>query len=169
MNKIILIGFMGSGKSTVGKRLAKQMCWEFVDTDEAIEREEERSITEIFACKGEPYFRKLEVSCLERILNQEKNLIVSVGGGLPITKENQERLQLETSVIYLKSSVETIYDRVKHNEDRPLLQGDNPMGKIETLLGAREQFYEQAANYIVETDGKTVEEISLEIRGLVEL
>ncbi len=169
MNKIILIGFMGCGKSTVGKYLAKETGWDFLDTDDFIEQEENRTITEIFACEGEAYFRKLEVSCLKRILNWEKNLIVSVGGGLPITKENQELLQSETSVIYLKSRVETIYNRVKYDESRPLLQGDHPMEKIQSLLGVREQYYEQAANFVLETDEKTVEEISLEIRGLVEL
>ncbi len=160
---------MGSGKSTVGKFLAKEVGWDFLDTDEFIEQEENRTITEIFASEGEAYFRKLEVSCLKHILGWKKKLIVSVGGGLPITKENQEQLQLETDVIYLKSGVETIYNRVKYDENRPLLQGDNPMGKIRTLLGVREQYYKQAANFILETDGKTVEEISLEIRGLVEL
>ena len=161
---------MGCGKSTVGKRLAKDYGIEFLDTDAWIEEREQVAISEIFANKGEPYFRQLETKCLEELLqdNSDKNgLVISVGGGLPIREENRQLLKKLGTVIYLKATEETIYKRLKNDTTRPLLQGDNPKQKIKNLMDQREEIYCQASEYIVEVDSKKVKDIMEEIQKLL--
>ena len=161
---------MGCGKSTVGKRLAKDYGIEFLDTDAWIEEREQVAISEIFANKGEPYFRQLETKCLEELLqdNSDKNgLVISVGGCLPIREDNRQLLKKLGTVIYLKATEETIYKRLKNDTTRPLLQGDNPKQKIKNLMDQREEIYCQASEYIVEVDSKKVKDIMEEIQKLL--
>ena len=136
---------MGCGKSTIGKRIARDCKMSFVDTDAWIEDNEKVTITEIFATKGEGYFRELETRCLEVLLDEgnaeaceaTERKVISVGGGLPMREENRNLLKQLGTVIYLKATENTIYNRLKDDTTRPLLQGDNPRKKIRYLMDLR--------------------------------
>lgn len=163
MNNIILTGFMGCGKTTVGIRLSYRLRRAMEDTDKLIEKEEGRTISEIFKTDGEAFFRDLETECLKKLILTAKNMILSVGGGLPAREENRALLKELGTVVYLRASAETIYERTKHDTSRPLLQGDDPQGKIRTLLAAREAIYESGADVIIDVDGKDFDTILEEI------
>lgn len=163
MNNIILTGFMGCGKTTVGIRLSYRLRRAMEDTDKLIEKEEGRTISEIFKTDGEAFFRDLETECLKKLILTAKNMILSVGGGLPVREENRALLKELGTVVYLRASAETIYERTKHDTSRPLLQGDDPQGKIRTLLAAREAIYESGADVIIDVDGKDFDTILEEI------
>lgn len=163
MGNVILIGFMGSGKTTVGFRLSYRLRKPVIDTDKEIEREEQRSIAEIFAREGETYFRDRETMCLQKLLRTVKEQIISVGGGLPLREENRKLLRELGQVFYLQASAETIYERVKHDTTRPLLQCDDPQGKIRTMLVERDGYYRDAADVVINVDGKSFEQILDEI------
>lgn len=123
MGNVILIGFMGSGKTTVGLKLSYRLRRTVLDTDREIEKEEKRTISEIFAADGEPYFRDRETACLKKLTGSANNQIISVGGGLPLREENRRLLHELGQVFYLRAKGETIYERVKNDTTRPLLQG----------------------------------------------
>ena len=161
MNNVILIGFMGSGKTTVGLRLSYRLRRAVIDTDKEIEKEEKRTISEMFARDGEEYFRDRETAFLRRLRN------LSVGGGLPLREENRKLLHELGQVFYLKASAETIYERVKHDTTRPLLQGDNPQEKIRSLLALRDSCYAEAADVTIDVNGKSFEQILDEIEQYV--
>lgn len=138
------------------------------DTDKWIERKQGCTIKEIFAAQGEEAFRQMETMALTELLEKAKNEIVSVGGGTPIRAENRELLRKIGTVIYLKISADAVYERLKNDTVRPLLQGDNPREKIGELLSKREAFYEAAADIVVEVDGKDMEEVLQEIMTKLE-
>ena len=163
MGDIILIGFMGCGKTTVGLKLSYRLRRPVVDTDKEIERAEKRTISEIFATDGEAYFRERETDCLRRLLAGGSGRILSVGGGLPLREENRALLHELGQVFYLRAGAQTIYERLKHDTTRPLLQGDDPQGKIERLLKEREACYTAAADVVIDVDGKDFEAILGEI------
>lgn len=168
MGNVILIGFMGCGKSTVGLKLSYRLKKTIIDTDKEIEKEEKRSISDIFAAEGEAYFRNKETECLRRLLETAGNQIISVGGGLPMREENRKLMHQLGRVVYLRAQAETIYDRLKHDTTRPLLQGDHPREKIRTLMAQREQNYVKAADVIVDVDGKDFEQILSEIERQIQ-
>lgn len=163
MRNVILIGFMGCGKTTVGLRLSYRLRRTVIDTDKEIEREEKRTISDIFATDGEPCFRDMETACLKRLLENTDGQIISVGGGLPVREENRQLLRELGQVFYLRAKGETIYERLKGDITRPLLQGDDPMTKIETLLKERDSYYRAAADVVITVDGKSFGEILNEI------
>lgn len=163
MENIILIGFMGCGKTSVGIKLSYRLRRPMLDTDKLIEKDEGRTISEIFELEGEDCFRALETQCLKKLITTVDNHIISVGGGLPIREENHELLKQLGTVVYLRAGVETIYERVKHDTTRPLLQGDNPKQKIQTLMEKRAAVYEKAAEIIIDVDGKDFDDIINEI------
>lgn len=163
MGNVILIGFMGSGKTTVGLRLSYRLRRPVIDTDKEIEREEKRSITDIFAAEGESYFRDRETACLKKLIKNARNQIISVGGGLPLREENRALLHELGQVFYLRASAGTIYERLKHDTTRPLLQGADPQSKIRTLLDERDDYYMEAADVVINVDGKDFEKILGEI------
>jgi shikimate kinase len=164
MNNIILVGYMGSGKTTVGKSLARLMDFKFVDTDEMIVEKENRTINEIFATDGETAFRDIETSLLKQLLHDDrKKLVISTGGGMPLRNENRELLKTLGEVVYLKASSETIYDRIKGDTTRPLLQCDDPKLKISKMLMDRGPIYAECANVIVNVDELTQMEAAQEI------
>ena len=169
MNNIILIGFMGSGKTTVGIRLSYHMRRTFVDTDKEIERQQEKEISQIFAQEGEPYFRMLETKLLEKMIETEHDRIISTGGGLAVKAENRALLKRLGTVVYLKPSPETVYERIKGDTKRPLLQCEDPLQRIRELMKAREEAYSDAADIVVDVDGKTFEELIQEIEGQCEI
>lgn len=163
MGNVILIGFMGCGKTTVGLKLSYRLRRSIIDTDKEIEREEKRTISEIFAADGEPYFRDRETACLRKLIESTNNQIISVGGGLPMREENRQLLHELGQVFYLRAKGETIYERVKDDSTRPLLQVDDPQRKIETLLQERDPYYRAAADVVIDVDGKSFEQILNEI------
>lgn len=163
MEHVILIGFMGSGKSTVGFRLSYKLKKCLIDTDKLIEEREKMRISEMFAEKGEAYFRQKETECLKSMFHELGSRIISLGGGTPIREENREIIKKLGKVIYLKASPDTIYQRVKHDTSRPLLQCEDPKGRIEALLKERNPIYESVADIIIHVDGKEMKEVVQEI------
>ncbi len=162
-HNIILIGFMGSGKTTIGMDLSKQLEYKFFDTDAFIVEKEGKSINTIFAEDGEEYFRNIETKTLEEMEQTLERAIVSTGGGLPLRECNGIILKKLGFVVFLKVQKETVLKRLKKDDTRPLLKGDNVEEKVERLLEYRNPIYEYTAHVVIETDNKAVEEISEEI------
>lgn len=158
---VILTGFMGSGKSTVGRVLAKKLGCPFVDLDAVIVKTAGKSINRIFAEEGEPAFRALESVCLERVLN-EGRAIVATGGGVVMAEQNRELMGRLGTVINLMVSLPRVLERLKGATDRPLFGGVDAEQKARALMEQREQFY-AAADIRIDTDGKSVEDVSAEI------
>lgn len=156
---IVLIGFMGSGKTSVGIKLSYQMKKALEDTDKIIERREGRSINDIFAEDGEAYFREKETELLRELTHTLHNEILSVGGGTPLRKENRSLLKQIGTVVYLRIRPETVYERLKGDDTRPLLRGENPLQRITRLMEQRKDIYEEAADVIVDVDGLEMEEV----------
>lgn len=168
MDNIILIGFMGSGKTSVSIKLSYYMRCTMIDTDRLIEREEERSVSRIFEENGEAVFRDMETACLEKLLDSgEMGRIISVGGGLPVREKNRLLLKRLGKVIYLRAKPETVYERLKDDDTRPLLKTENPLEKIRELMEKRSEAYENASDYIVDVDGKSLDGIIEELVHLV--
>jgi len=147
MKNIYIVGFMGTGKTSTAKELAKRLGREFIDMDDSIQGKEGLAINGIFKEKGEPYFRKLEKD-LVRELSCRENLVVSCGGGVIVDEENLSNLKKSGTVICFKSDVDVILRRTKDNSERPLLNVDNPRKQISELLKKREPFYSQSDHTI---------------------
>lgn len=167
MSNMILIGYMGCGKSTVGRRLSYRLRQPYVDTDNLIEIKAKMSISDIFAQQGEESFREMETECLKSMFDYKQDYVIAVGGGLPMREVNREIMKELGTIIYLRATPDTIYERVKDDTKRPLLQGEDPRGKISTMIGQRGPVYEAAADYIIDVDGKSFEEIMAEIEEVV--
>ena len=166
---VLLIGFMGSGKSSVGKKLAGLLAVPCLDTDALIEEQEKMTIREIFAQRGQEYFRDAETRAVRGLTDRAGRYVLSVGGGLPLRSENREILKKLGTVIYLKASVQTLAERLARDTTRPLLQGEEPLEeKITRILSEREALYEEACSHVVLSDGKSVREVAQEIRRLIE-
>ncbi|MBI5192552.1 MAG: shikimate kinase [Nitrospirae bacterium] len=148
---------MGSGKTAVGKLLAKRLGYEFIDTDSLIEKNEGKSISAIFSEDGEERFRDLEAKTV-RELSDLQGHIISTGGGIVINKDNIANLKKNGLIIWLKATPETIIQRVGSQTHRPLLNIEDPLEKIKTLLTFREPFYAEA-DLSIDTDGLELEEI----------
>ncbi|MBO5623321.1 MAG: shikimate kinase [Butyrivibrio sp.] len=161
---IILEGFMGSGKTTVSEILSDRLGLELMDTDATIEDTEGRSISSIFREDGEEAFRDMETELLTMIAGDHlRDMVISLGGGMPVREKNRELLKESGKVVYLKASPETIYERVKGDTTRPLLQGEDPLLRIKELMDGRSDVYDEAADLIIDTDNKTPDEICDEI------
>ncbi|MCM1134708.1 MAG: shikimate kinase [Clostridium sp.] len=158
-NNIILIGFMGSGKTSVGIKLSYYLRRTMIDTDKWIENRQKMQVSEIFASVGEETFRAMETECLKILADTADGQIISVGGGLPVRKENHSLLKKLGKVFYLKVTPEVVYERLKNDTTRPLLQVENPMERIQELLAQRSDIYEACADVTVEASDKTLEEI----------
>lgn len=148
------MGFMGAGKTTVGRKLAKTLSWEFIDTDEWIEKEQGKKISDIFAESGETAFRDMETELLKNLQERDGHFVLSIGGGMPVREENRALLQSLGTVVYLKTSKEEIIKRVSGAKNRPLLQGGALEEKVTALMNARESIYKETAQVEVVTDGK---------------
>lgn len=162
-NNIILIGYMGSGKTTLGKKLSFRERIAFLDTDKMIEQKQGKAVSEIFDEEGENAFRQMETECLKEILDYSDRYIISVGGGLPLKEENRKLLKELGTVLYLRARPDTIYGRLKNDTTRPLLRGDDPEGKIRTMIEIREPVYRETADLIIDVDEKGYETIIGEI------
>lgn len=163
MKNIVLIGFMGSGKSTISVKLSYRLHITLEDTDKWIEKKEGRSISDIFARDGEDYFRQVEGNCIRSLLKENAYHVISTGGGMPVRKENRPLLNKLGHVIYLKAAPGTIWERLANDTTRPLLQCDNPQEKIKMLIEERDPYYREAADSIITVDGKDTEQILSEI------
>lgn len=164
--KIVLLGYMASGKSAVGRLLAKNNNLDFIDLDNYIEEKENNTISEIFKLKGEIYFRKKESEYLKELLNIEKSSIISLGGGTPCYGNNMELIKTDAISFYLKASISTIFERLKNETaQRPLVASigiDQLQEYIAKHLFERNLFYEQAA-FTISVDDKTIDIIANEI------
>ena len=166
MRNIVLMGFMGAGKSTIGRKLAKAMNLKFIDTDEYIEKEQGRKISDIFTEEGEAAFRDMETALLRSLQENREGVVLSIGGGMPVREENRKLLRNLGTVVYLNTSKEEIIRRVSGDKNRPLLQGGDLEEKVTKLMTARGQIYKETAHVEVWTDGKTPEKIIEEIINL---
>lgn len=159
---IFLIGFMGSGKSTISEYLHQHYAMEKIEMDSLIEKREGMRIFEIFQVHGEPYFRDLETKLLTE-LQQKNNVVVSCGGGTPMREENVIQMKKNGKVVLLLASPQTIYERVKDSHDRPLLEGHKDVAYISELMKQRQEKYEAAADFMIHTDGKESAQICEEL------
>jgi len=176
---IFLIGFMGSGKSTIGPILANTVGYSFIDLDAAIEHREGKKINEIFSEHGEQFFRTIERRLLEEIAASAHKTIISLGGGTVANEDTLRYVKSTGIVVYLKIGEEQIYKRLHAKGDRPMLRDENGnllngeplMAKIRALLDKRTPFYDQA-DIIMHTDdkkiGMTIDELTKHLRGLIE-
>jgi shikimate kinase len=158
LHNIALIGFMGTGKSSVGQIIASQLHFTFLDTDQVIEASSGKTIPEIFAQEGELVFRERERQLIAELTGRRRTLI-STGGGLPTNQANLDSLKTHALVVCLWASPEKIWERVRHQTHRPLLQDPNPLAKIRQLLSERDPFYRQA-DVLVNTDLRSVKEVA---------
>lgn len=159
---IVLIGFMGSGKSTISDYLKKTFSMKVVEMDALIAEQQGMSIPEIFEKHGEEYFRDLETQLLID-MQEQSNVIISCGGGVALRERNVAEMKKNGKVVLLTATPETILKRVKDNDDRPLLRGNKNVEFIGNLMEQRREKYEAAADIIVATDKKTVSNICMEI------
>ena len=162
IKNLALVGFMGCGKSSVGRLAGKDLGFEFVDTDALVEERAGISISEIFATEGEAAFRRLERETLAE-LETRTGLIIATGGGAIVDPENLASLKRHALVVCLWAGAEAIHERTKHQSHRPLLQGDDPLGTICRMLAEREPIYKQA-DVIINTELRPQREVVLQVR-----
>ena len=155
---LYLVGFMGTGKSTVGRQLAKLMDFQFLDSDHEIERVAGKPVSAIFAEQGEPGFRKLEREFVEGG-HPEQGCVVACGGGLVVPAGMLELLRSRGIVICLHAPIEAILQRILHTTHRPLMQGDDPSQRLRELYAQREELYRRTGTMIL-TDNRTLREIA---------
>jgi shikimate kinase len=161
IHNLALIGFMGAGKSSVGRMVASALHFDYLDTDQVIEFRAHKSIGDIFEQDGEPAFREWERRVVEELTHRKKT-VISTGGGLPANEANLTSLKTHGLVICLWASPETIFERVRGHEHRPLLNDSDPLAKIRQLLTAREPYYRQA-DVLVNTEMRSVREVATQV------
>ena len=166
MRNIVLVGFMGTGKTSVGHALAAALKMEFVDMDAMIEDREARPISDIFATDGEPYFRTVERQVAQE-LAARNGLVVGTGGGVVLHPENISDFIATGLVVCLQAAPATILDRVAHDTTRPLLAGDDKLQSILAILETRQHLYD-ALPHQVDTNGRSIEQVAVQIRKLYE-
>jgi shikimate kinase len=165
MVNIVLTGFMGAGKSAVGKKLKELTCMEMVDTDDMIEEDAGMVISEIFEKFGEPHFRELEKRAVAKA-SALKNHIIVTGGGVVLKEENITNLRKNGKVVYLHAPPEVLYERIKDETQRPLLQVDDPLGKIKELLEYRAPFYANN-DFEIDTTDTSVDDVAEEVVKII--
>ena len=161
-NNIILIGFMGTGKSTISKELHEKTGRKEIDLDAYITEKSGMTINDIFAQSGETAFRDLESACLAEVLKNDQQ-IVSCGGGTVLRTGNVAEMKKHGRIILLTATAQTIYNRIRTNTERPLLRNNMSPEYIQELMGKRDKVYHDAADIIICTDGKEVPDIAEEI------
>ena len=159
---LILIGFRGTGKSTIGNRVAEQLGRKFIDIDGYIEKQEGTSIKKIFAQKGEDRFRELEKMAINEVCALDK-LVIATGGGAVLNNENVENMKRNGFVILLESDADTIYERLikdtDRNSQRPKLTEKNALDEIKHLLSVRYQYYHNSADFVLDTSFDSIENV----------
>ncbi len=161
IRNIALIGFMGTGKSSVGRLLAEQLHYSFLDTDEMIEARAGKTVSAIFSEDGEPAFRKREQEIVAELATRNRT-VVSTGGGLGANEQNLANLKEHALVVCLWASPDKIWERVRSQTHRPLLREADPLAKIRELLAARERFYKQA-DVLLNTELRSVKEVTQQV------
>lgn len=161
VRNIVLTGFMGTGKTAVGKILARMLGFILIDVDTEIEKEQKTTITEIFRQRGEPAFRDIESAMIERLSGMER-AVLSTGGGAVLRPDNMDALRRRGIIICLKASPEAVLSRIGSSKTRPLLQVDDPLQKIRELYDYRKPYYEKA-DIIIDTDDKAPLQVAEEI------
>jgi len=162
-NSIALIGFMGTGKTVVGKVLAERLGKEFLEMDALIEQKAGKTIPEIFQREGEEAFRQLEIEAAKQV-SQRKNVVIACGGGVVLNKINIDRLKKESLLVYLTASPEVILRRTSSDtSERPLLKADNRALAVKELLRFRKPFYERAADITIDTSRLDVDSVVAQI------
>ncbi len=167
-NNIVLIGFMGCGKSTVGKKLAGALSYEFRDTDSMIEEAYGKTISKMFEEEGEEYFRRAETELLRKLSGEARGLVLATGGGMPMREENASLLRKIGTVIFLEAKIETILERLQNDTGRPLADGEDREKRLRPLYEKRLPVYREAADYILDTEGKSFYAIIEEIKNVAE-
>lgn len=163
MKNIVIVGFMCSGKSTVGRKLAKKINYKFIDTDQWISNEMNLSIDEIFDKKGEDYFRGLETNTVKHFSENLTNAVLSTGGGLSIRKENLTYLKEIGTIVYLKVSKNSVLKRLNPNIVRPLLEQEDREEIIEDMLNIRNPIYNDIADIVIDTNNKSIDTVVNEV------
>lgn len=166
MKNIVLTGFMGAGKTSVSAELARLTGFARVEVDEEIERSAGMTIPEIFSKCGEPGFREMETAEIKKVAGR-RSAIISTGGGAVMKEENMQALRENGVIVYLRAEPHTVFERTSGNSDRPLLQVEDPLKKINELLALRKPYYERA-DIIVDTDDKNPREVAEEILDRLE-
>lgn len=161
IDNIALIGFMGTGKSSVGQIAAAQLHFTFLDTDHVIESRAGKTISEIFADQGEPTFRELEKKIVAELAHRKKT-VISTGGGLPVGPGNLDSLKAHSLVVCLWASPEKIWERVRGQSHRPLLNEPDPLEKIRRLLAERESYYRQA-DVLLNTEMRSLKDVAQQV------
>lgn len=165
MNHIVVIGFMGSGKTRVGRQLAKDLGLEFLDVDKKIVKDMKMSIADIHDRFGEPFYRALETKTIKDMLEVKERTVLSVGSGLPVQEQNHKYLKELGTIIYLKASVVTLKERLSGDNTRPPLKGANLTEKITRMLAERAPIYESLADITVVTGETTFQNLIREIEA----
>jgi shikimate kinase len=158
IQNLALVGFMGTGKSSVGQLVAAQLRFRFVDTDELVEARAGRTISAIFKENGEPRFREYERAVVDELKGAHRT-VIATGGGLIANEESLDSLKTHALVICLWASPEAIWERVRHQTHRPLLQSPGPLARMRELLAEREPFYRRA-DVLVNTDLRSIKEVA---------
>lgn len=151
-----LVGLPGSGKSTVGRQLARRLQLPFTDSDQVIEARLGYSIRQYFEQEGEDSFRDLEASVIDELTRDPRRGVLSTGGGSVLRSENRQHLRERGRVIYLKSSPEELFRRLRHDRNRPLLQVDDPLVRLRDLHAIRDPLYRETAHFTIETGRPSV-------------
>lgn len=152
---VVLVGLPGAGKSTVGRQLARRLGVNFVDSDHVIEERLGCSVREYFEREGEQAFRDLEQAVLAELV-QRQGIVLSTGGGSVLRPANRQVLKAHGWVVYLKSSPQELFKRLRHDKTRPLLQGSDPLQKLKDLYQVRDPLYREVAHHSVETGRPSV-------------
>ena len=153
--RLILVGLPGSGKSTVGRQLARRLDLSFADSDHVIEERIGCPIRDYFAREGEEAFRDVEESVLAELTRSDVG-VIATGGGAVLRPANRRRLRESGHVVYLRSSAEQLIRRLRHDRNRPLLQVDDPLGRLRSLYAERDPLYREAAHFVIETGRPSV-------------
>ena len=159
VHNLVLVGFMGCGKSSVGRELARRCELRFLDTDSIIRQKYRKSITDIFASFGEPTFRDEEHRALQD-LQQARRVVLATGGGIVLQARNHPLLRSLGVIVWLTASEEVLWERVSRNQSRPLLQTEDPRATMRNLMSMRYPLYSSLADVTVETSGLTHQEVA---------
>ena len=163
-----MVGMMGSGKTTIGRALARYLGKDFVDSDEEIQKRTGVTIPHIFDVEGETGFRQRESAAICDLVRCDNDLVLATGGGAVLADQNRELLQQNGIVIYLKASVHDLWQRTRHDRNRPLLQTDDPHAKLTELFQQRDPLYRQVADIVIQSGKQSAHALMLHLVDEVE-
>lgn len=156
MKNIYLVGMMGSGKSVTGRKLAEMLGYSFWDLDIYIQEKTSRSINDLFQIEGESFFRSEEKKALAEVASKGRQ-VVATGGGTVLDLSNVEKMKETGTLVFLETSLEVLWERVRNKKDRPLLRGEDPLGNLKSIFNSRAEIYQRCADLTVNTDGLSAE------------